>query len=335
MGHVSLRVGPVRYSMARADSQPPTTGKPTISTQATDLVLAIESGGSGTRVALAGPSGAVLHLERCSSGSCLYRDRDDFSGVFGAALERALGAAGPEHGPIGLVGLAGPMDEPLVCRRLDQTLPGVPRRIFTEGDIARGLYDITAGVALIAGTGCSCSAVDEAGVLTSFGGFGPQFGDEGSAYWIGQEGLKAAFLAEQGRVEPTKLLDAARAFYGVTSPWGIHQEAEGSGHVPAPRIAAFAAEVDRCAREFDRTAMLILDAAGAHLGQLILDTTLRANLNSVPVPLVMTGGTLRAARVVAAIERKLAKSPILFAHHPIAHEPIHGLIRLLQQHVTT
>ncbi len=295
-------------------------------------MLAIESGGSGTRIVLADEGGETLHQERCASGSCLYRDPAGFSATFGEALTRTVAvAAGQESSGIVRVGLAGPMDVELVTRSLARELPGVPCEVFTEGDIARGLYGIRAGVALIAGTGCSCSAVNEQGTLTSFGGFGPQFGDEGSAYWIGCEGLKAAFLAEQERIEPTALLDAARAFYKVDSPWGIHQEAEGTGHVPAPRIAAFAAEVDRAARNFDATAMAILDRAGEHLGKLILETATRARLSADSVPLVMTGGALQSPRVVAAIERDLAQSPLQFRHHPIAHEPIRGLINLLLQ----
>ena len=280
---------------------------------------------------MADAAGQIIRLDRCGSGSSLYRDARAFAGEFRAALDRTL-AAGLHRSDIRLAGLAGPMDQALVAEVLEGELPEITRATYSEGDIARGIYGIAAGVALVAGTGCSCSAVDEAGRLTSFGGFGPQFGDEGSAYWIGCEALKSAFLAGEGRIAPTALLDAARAFYGVDSPWGIHAEAEGTGHVPAPRIAAFAVAVDAAAGGGDPCAGRILDAAGAHLGRLILDTAARARLSSDPVPLVMAGGTLRSARVVSAIERTLAAGPIAFAHHPIVHEPIDGLIRLLLGH---
>ena len=47
--------------------------------------------------------------------------------------------------------------------------------------------------------------------------------------------------------------------------------------------------------------------------------------------LAMTGGTLRSEYVVAAIRRSLESSPITFHVHPVAHEPIAGLIKLLQR----
>lgn len=306
-----------------------TTEEQDIDHPTTEFYLAIESGGSGTRVALADNTGRVLHLERCGSGSALYREPEAYIAAFQRALTHMLEATAVPREAIHYAGLGGPLDVNLVTGVLEQTLPGVPRQVYSEGDIARGLHDLRTGVALVAGTGCSCSAVDEDGVLTTLGGYGPQFGDEGSAHWIGREGLKAAFLAEQDRIEPTTLLDAARVFYEVDSPWGIHDEAQGSGHVPAPRVAAFAAEVDRAAQGFDRRAMEILDEAGAHLGGLILETAKQARLNTVPVPLVMTGGTLRARRVVAAIERTLAEGPLEFTFFPIVHDPIDGLIRLL------
>jgi len=245
-----------------------------------------------------------------------------------AALQRVIHGIALED--VRIAGLAGPVDRDLILYAITREVPGVPVLEFTEGDLARGLYGITAGVALVAGTGCSCSAVDEAGVLTSLAGYGPQFGDEGSAYWIGREGIKAAFHAEQARIAPTTLLEAVQGFYGVASPWDLLEEAEG-GHIAAPRVAAFAAEVDRCAQGDDASAEAILDQAGLHLGQLVIETTRHACFLGTPVPLAMSGGALRSDYVVAAIRRCLEGSPITFHVHPVAHEPIAGLIKLLQR----
>ena len=295
----------------------------------TPYFLAIESGGSGTRIALADATGHVVRLENCGSGSPLYRDPYGFTDVFVAALQRVLKGIAP--GDIRVAGVAGPVDRELILPAIRREVPGVPVLEFTEGDLARGLYGITAGVALVAGTGCSCSAIDEQDVLTSLAGYGPQFGDEGSAYWIGREGIKAAFHAEQARIAPTALLEAVRRFYGVASPWDLLVEAADGGHIPAPRVAAFAIEVDRCAQGDDASAEAILDQAGLHLGQLVIETARHACFTGTPVPLAMSGGALRSEHVVAAIRRSLEGSPITFHVHPVAHEPITGLIKLLQR----
>jgi N-acetylglucosamine kinase-like BadF-type ATPase len=300
-----------------------------IESSETTYLLAIESGGSGTRIALADAAGQLVRLEACGSGSPLYRDPYGFADAFVAALQRVLHGISP--GNIRVAGLAGPVDRELVLNAITHEVPRVPVLEFTEGDLARGLYGITAGVALVAGTGCSCSAIDEQGVVTSLAGYGPQFGDEGSAYWIGREGLKAAFHAEQGRIAPTALLEAVRRFYGVASPWDLLVEAADGGHIPAPRVASFAGEVNHCAEGEDEAAEAILVQAGTHLGELIIETARHASFLGTPVPLAMSGGALRSDYVVAALRRSLEGSPITFHVHPVAHEPIAGLIKLLQR----
>ena len=322
MGYNSARYPPRRQ--ARAKAQAINTPDPT-------YFLAIESGGSGTRLALADVTGRILCQEHCDSASPLYRNSDHFSANFSAALERILHGMPPHSPPIAAVGTAGPADRALILDIVQRALPGLAVQEYSEGDLARGLHGVTAGVALVAGTGCSCSAIDEAGTLTSLGGYGPQFGDEGSAYWIGREGLKAAFLSEQNRIAPTALLPAARYFYKIASPWGLLKETEGSGHVPAPRVAAFAVEVDRAAESGDTMAAGILEEAGAHLGRLIIETAELAGFDFSPVPLAMAGGALRSKRLLESIRRTLAAGGVPFLIHPVVHEPIAGLIALLRQ----
>lgn len=290
--------------------------------------LAIVSGGSGTRLALADASGRVLRQEHCGSTSPHFRRPASFTNTLVHALSRVLASDAPR---VHAAGMAGPADHTQVRGALDHLLPNLPVFEFSDGDLARGLHGMTTGVALVVGTGCNCSAVNERGMLTTLGGYGPQFGDEGSSYWIGREGLRAAFQAEQKRGAPTMLLDSVRRFYEIKSPWNILMEAEGSGYVPAPRVAAFAREVDRMAEAGDERAAAILEEAGKHLGSLIVETAQQARFALAPVPLAMSGGALRSTRVRTAIERYLAVSNVDFLVHPVVHEPIAGLITLLRR----
>lgn len=291
------------------------------------LVLAIESGGGSTRIALADGHGHLLRRETCGSASPLYRDGEEFSKTLRSALAEVLGDS---LSRVRLAGLAGPADHPLVARALGEIAPDLELVDFSEGDLARGMHGLSTGVALIAGTGCHCSAVDAEGRVTTLGGYGPQFGDEGSGYWIGLQGLKSAFRAEQGREGSIALLDVARAHYGVASPWELLSEAGGGGHVPAPRIAEFAPHVDRLGKA-DEAARAILECAGAHLAELVLETARVANLSVSPVPLAMSGGALRSATLLAALEGRLSEGAIDFTIHPAIHEPLGGLVALLQR----
>ena len=216
----------------------------TIDTENDITCLAIESGGSGTRLALAGPGEKILHEAQCRSASPLYRDAKGFSAEFSDTLDRLLQAEGVAPESIAVVGLAGPADRATIHAALKRRLPRVPRVEHSEGELGLARYDLHQGIALVAGTGASCHAIDQQGERSAIGGYGPQFGDEGSAYWIGREGLRAAFRAEQKRGEETKLLEAARDFYHIDSPWQLLDEAQSGGHIAAPRVAEFAAAVN-------------------------------------------------------------------------------------------
>jgi glucosamine kinase len=298
------------------------------------VYLAIESGGGSTRMALAQEDGSVLHEVRCASASPLYRDRSAFATEFAGWLKRLLASEGVDQETIQVVGLAGPADAAIMHAELESALPGIPRVEHSEGELGLAHYGLSEGIAMVAGTGTSCHALDAKGSRSAIAGYGPQFGDEGSAYWIGREGLRAAFHAEQARIEPTALLDAARDFYHIESPWQILDEAGDGGHVPAPRVAAFAAAVDATAAEEDPRAKALMKEAGQHLATLILDMASRTEFDVMPIPLVMTGGVFHSSRVLASIEEALAAGPFVFRFQPVLLEPITGLIRLLQRDVT-
>ncbi len=276
----------------------------------------------------------MIHEARCSSASPLYRDRDTFGTVFSQTLEALLSHDDVERSAVLAVGLAGPADAVAMHAVLEALLPGVPRLEHSEGELGLARYDLTQGIALVAGTGASCHALDARGARTAIGGYGPQFGDEGSAYWIGREGLKAAFRAEQGRIEPTMLLEAALEHFQIESPWELLRESTSGGHIPAPRIAGFAAVVDQTAEAKDPRACALLDEAGHHLGTLILDMVSRTHFEIVPVPLVLTGGVFHSGRVLAAIEATLSQAKAVFSFQPVVHEPISGLIRILLRDIT-
>ncbi len=62
------------------------------------------------------------------------------------------------------------------------------------------------GVLVLSGTGAAFYGVTADGRHAKAGGWGPAFGDEGSAYWIGQMVLHAASSAYDGRRPATLLI---------------------------------------------------------------------------------------------------------------------------------
>ncbi|AJF63891.1 ATPase [Streptomyces vietnamensis] len=237
------------------------------------LVVGVDSGGSGLRIALAeAASGAVL--ETVSSREPVRTGPGGISaGHFleqvlpaVAALRERVGAPPVVAVAVGAAGMATLGDE------LRAGLPGAfaeawgVRRLALAADAVTayaGALGQRAGAVVAGGTGLIALGTD----LTSWrraDGWGHLLGDCGSGAWIGRAGLEAAMRAHDGRRGGSAaLLTRAEKLFGP---------AAGLPGVLYPRtdrpavLASFAPEVGRCAAT-DPVAAGILARAGAHIAE--------------------------------------------------------------------
>lgn len=222
------------------------------------------------------------------------------------------------------------MDHALVESLVREAFGDVTFAWLGEADIALALYDLKWGVSLVAGTGSSCRFLSRTGTRVVCGGLGPQFGDEGSGYWIGREAIAAAMRAETNQGPATALLDRLRAFYELDRMWNVLKLCDRSGHVPGPRVAACVPAVIACAEDGDKTARDVLRRAGRSLAELALATVRKARVRKGPVPLVLTGGVLRAGKLVLTpMKQTLRTASVAFTIYPEAAEPAQGIVRIL------
>jgi N-acetylglucosamine kinase-like BadF-type ATPase len=96
------------------------------------------------------------------------------------------------------------------------------------------------GASIVAGTGVACLVMPATGEPRIIGGHGYLLGDEGGAFWMGREGLRAALRAAEGRGPATRLTAAAaRRFRNLPDvPVLLHDDPR-----PVNAIAQFATEV--------------------------------------------------------------------------------------------
>ncbi len=125
-----------------------------------------------------------------------------------------------------------------------------------------GALSLGWGVSITAGTGVACLVVPETGEPSVLSGHGYLLGDEGGAFWIGREGLRAALRAADGRGPSTALVDAAaRRFSGLQDlAIRIHSAVR-----PVNDIAQFAPDVLAVADTGDTVATGIAEDAAAEL----------------------------------------------------------------------
>jgi N-acetylglucosamine kinase-like BadF-type ATPase len=150
------------------------------------------------------------------------------------------------------------------------------------------------GAIIAAGTGVVTLAVG-ATAVSRVDGWGCLLGDAGSAFWIGQAGLKAAMRAFDHRGEATVLLEQLEAEYGDPTQAYISLQCDPRW---VSRVAGFAAAVDAAAAAGDPVADHILSEAAAELSDSVIAALREVDLMGSEPPTVCTlGGVFDSPRV--------------------------------------
>lgn len=175
-------------------------------------------------------------------------------------------------------------------------LPPTVRRVALTSDAVAsylGALSDADGAVIRAGTVGVCLACGPQGVAL-VDGWGPIFGEAGSAFWIGRTAVEAALRGHDGRRQMTALTEMVRSDFPDLDT--AHVALQASPGLVA-RIAAYAPKVDALAAS-DRVAANILDKAAAHLSEAVHAAIRRAGLNRPDAPkIVAVGGVFDSARV--------------------------------------
>jgi N-acetylglucosamine kinase-like BadF-type ATPase len=298
-----------------------------------EAVLAVDSGGSGLRVALAprgGPASAAT-VPRTSREPVRTGTRGIDSGHL---LEQLLpiarrlladaGGAEVRAVAVGTAGLATLGDD------LRDRLPGAlarelgVRRVALVADAVTayaGALGARPGAVVAAGTGLIALGTD----LTSWhraDGWGHLLGDCGGGAWIGRAGLEAALRAHDGRPGGSeRLLARAEAMFGPVTglPGKVYPRPD-----RAAVLASFAPEVAACAAD-DPVADGILRAAARHMAE-----SAAAVCPASGEPRVaLTGGLFRVGEpLLAPLRRELARQVPQARPVPAEGDPLYGAVRI-------
>ncbi|MFN4073367.1 MAG: BadF/BadG/BcrA/BcrD ATPase family protein, partial [Thermus sp.] len=228
------------------------------------VYLGVDSGGTKTRAVALDGEGRVV-LDRLYPSLYLPALGEEATRAVLEALLRDL----PESPAWAVLGLGGYGEAPSwdeAYRRVVQGLLGPRVLLLNDVELAWwAAFGGGQGVVVVAGTGSMAYGKGPKGVGRA-GGFGPLFGDEGSAYWIGLEALRRASKAEDGRLPPTRLTSLPQV-YGREGLLDLLVYLQEEPALLRQRVAALAQEVDRLAAE-DLEARRLLEAAAGELGLL-------------------------------------------------------------------
>ncbi len=274
--------------------------------------LGVDGGQSSTTALIGNETGRVVGVGR--AGPCNHvgeaEGRAKFVAVMNECLRAACDAAGLRSSVrfacacLGFSG--GPADKQSILAELIAS-----DRIIVTDDAVIALAGATngePGIVVIAGTGSIAFGRSPDGRTARAGGWGYLFGDEGGAFDIVRQALRAALRFEEGWGPPTALradlLDATGARDANDLMHRFY-----TAEFPRAAVAGFAKLVDQAAANGDAAAQEILRESARQLAALV--TAVRGQLfkPGEPVRVSYLGGVFRSHALFARFRALIEAEP--------------------------
>lgn len=298
-------------------------------------VLAIDAGNSKTDVALIGPDGTVLSTARGGGFQPQAVSVAAAVDVLGATLDEALTKARETAGPVDSVGHVSAClanaDLPVEEWELTEALRarGWGDTVEVRNDtfaILRAGVDEPRGVAVVCGAGINCVGMVPDGRTARFPAIGRISGDWGGGSGLAEEAMWFASRAEDGRGEPTELVRALPAHFGLDSMYALI-EAVHLGHIELERRHELTPVLFATGAAGDPVARALVHRLAEEVVAMASVALTRLGLLDEEAPVVLGGSVLAArhpqlddaiaellaVRAPKAVIRVVAEPPVLGA----------------------
>ncbi len=298
-----------------------------------NFVIGIDGGGSRARARLANARGETLGAGDAGACNPQAVGFENAQREIRAAIQRAFDAAkvAKQLVAAACLGIGGVerADERALMREWARAEIAPRVEILNDAEIvlAAGTPE-NWGIALIAGTGSIAWGKTRAGKFARAGGWGYLIGDEGSAFDLSREALRAVTRATDGRGEPTRLAEKILQFWKLQTPPELIPRVYRSGMKPAD-LAQIAPLVMDAADEGDPVARELIARAGQELAAAIIAVARALNIAEKEIPLALAGGLLlNAGSLRAQLLAALNASAFIFAPVEWVNEPVKGAVKI-------
>jgi N-acetylglucosamine kinase-like BadF-type ATPase len=298
------------------------------------VILAIDGGGSRTRCLAVNKAGRIVSEATSGPSNHLLVARDVVVHSLREAIDKALAGPSLRYGDVECVsaGLAGVDYDGVGADEMERLLSELGfEKIIVNGDMViahAGALAGRPGVVALSGTGSCILGIGPKGERVKVGGWGPIYGDEGSAYRIGQMALRAAAQAVDRRGPSTTLVTAIEEAMQLKSFQQTVQRVYVEGMEPR-EIAALSQVVNKVAEDGDTAAIEILRIAGAELAESALAALNQLDMGKAQSLVSYTGSVVQSCRIVResfrmAIEAKEPEASLIAPRF----EPVIGALLL-------
>jgi len=275
------------------------------------LFLGLDGGQSGTRVLIANAAGQILGKGAAGPANCaggaagrekLIQAVNDAAGEALRELGRTLESTRFAAACCGMSG--GPDDKRDIFAAL---LPADKLEIVTDAEIA--LWGATGGepgIVVIAGTGSIAFGENTQGETARAGGWGYIFGDDGGAFGIVRQALRAALRHEEGWGPATLLHRLLLAECAASSANELMHRFY-TDEYPRDKIAALAPLATKAAAEGDESAQQILSDAAGQLAGLASAVQRQLFPGEAAVTVATVGGVFEDSSIAEEFAKALAR----------------------------
>lgn len=260
-----------------------------------DLVVGVDGGATKTLAAVWDPGQGRVATGTGGPSNPDAVGSDAAAEAIRTAVTEALGR-GRAHQEIaaGVFAIAG-IDTEAVAATVDRIFDSMPT--YTVNDVVAAWASATdgqAGVGAIAGTGMNVLGVGRDGATWRSGGWGHILDDEGSAYWLGVEGIRAALAHRDASGPATALTGDATDHFDAESIEDVAALVHAKP-VTKGELASFARRVAERAEAGDDVAAQLLASAGRHLATRVVAVIQRTGLDDgAPFTVGRVGSTWKA-----------------------------------------
>ncbi|MGY4690430.1 N-acetylglucosamine kinase [Salibacterium sp. K-3] len=305
------------------------------------VIAGVDGGGSKTVCRIKNPGHSGVHFQECISGSSNPQTAGLSVSLQTVAdlVDRTLFVNGiaPRELSVVAVGIAGlrtTEEKTQYQAKLKETFLTFEYskycKIKVENDAVIALRSYVhpphPGILLASGTGSIAYGIDSLQKEWRSGGWGWLIGDEGSGWWIGWKTLQTAAATHDGRNEAGQLLEA------VLNEWNLEDPARLTTAVyqsedPRKKIADLTRMTARLAEEGDFEAEAVLEEAGRHLSNLLINVYEKSRFFPVPVPVILQGSVLNHIPAVReSVEAGLCRKTFRICDREPGKEPVEGAL---------
>jgi N-acetylglucosamine kinase-like BadF-type ATPase len=261
------------------------------------VFLGVDGGGSKTRFLLVDDAGRVLASHAEGPAYYLEVGFDALTDMLARGTEQTFKQANLATSALtfAFLGLPAYGEDSALLSVLDAAPAGaLPAGRYRCGnDMVCGWAGALAGsdgINVVAGTG-SIAYGEYRGRRARAGGWGELFSDEGSAYWLAQEGLRLFSRMSDGRSPRTPLYERVRRHFSLNDDLDLCARIYGKSVAQRSQFAHLARLVAESATAGDAAARALFERAASELADLV--HAVRDQLNVAPeaeLPASCSGG---------------------------------------------